>query len=708
MKPTLLILAAGLGTRYGGLKQIDPIGPNGEIIIDYSIYDAINAGFGKLVFVIRQYFESAFKKKIGSKLACRRPGFDNLVETAYVYQEVDAIRRSSPVPRAPCDERRFKPWGTGHAILVAGDVIHEPFAVINADDYYGPNSFKTMAQFLAKKDLSGNDYAMVGYTLRDTLSEYGPVSRGLCQCDEQMFLRRVTECRNIESTATGARYFEDDGTERFLSGNEITSRNLWGFQPSIFHHLKEHFRRFLKERGDEKNSELFIPTVVDELVGKEKATVKVLRTNDKCFGVTCRRDAAKAARCIRQLIDQGLYPENLWEQLRNPVRNSRRCKSMGQKAKISNGVKRDIKSIVKHFRICGELTEIRPLPRGHINDTYVLTTKKNPDKIGVRYILQRINHTVFKDPPSVMGNIVRVTEHIRSRMQRIDPGLASRQLTVIASVDDACFHKDSEGNFWRVYNFIEDAVAYDTIESAELAYEAARMFGWFQKMLVDLPGPALHESICDFHNTPKRFETFGAVLKEDTCNRAKNAKPEINFLFDNAAICDVLLNLAGKGKIPIRVTHNDTKVNNVMLDKNTNKGVCVIDLDTVMPGLSIYDFGDMIRTGTTFADEDERNLSKVDVNLPMFEVFVRGFAEQSRHFLTSTEKGHLAFAAKLITFEQFIRFLTDYLAGDVYYKVHREGHNLDRSRTQMKLVQSIIKQEGAMNEVIERVFQQVD
>jgi len=369
-------------------------------------------------------------------------------------------------------------------------------------------------------------------------------------------------------------------------------------------------------------------------------------------------------------------------------------------------VKRDIKSIVKHFCICGELTEIRPLPRGHINDTYVLTTKKN--KHIVRYILQRINHTVFKDPPSVMGNIIRVTEHIRSRMQRIDPGRASRQLTVIASVDDTCFHKDTEGNFWRVYNFIEGAVTYDTIESAELAYEAARMFGWFQKMLVDLPGPALHESICDFHNTPKRFETFGAVLKEDTCNRAKNAKPEINFLFDNAAICDVLLNLAGKGKIPIRVTHNDTKVNNVMLDKNTNKGVCVIDLDTVMPGLSIYDFGDMIRTGTTFADEDERNLSKVAMNLPMFEVFARGFAEQSSHFLTSTEKEHLAFAAKLITFEQFIRFLTDYLAGDVYYKVHREGHNLDRSRTQMKLVQSIIKQEEAMNEVIERVFQQVD
>ncbi len=302
MKPTLLILAAGLGTRYGGLKQIDPVGPNSEIIIDYAIYNAINAGFGKLVFVIRHYFESAFKEKIGSK-------FDNLVETAYAYQEVNICVDDFEPPKD-----RDKPWGTGHAILIAGDVIHGPFAVINADDYYGPNSFKTMAQFLGKKDLSGNDYAMVGYTLRDTLSECGPVSRAICECDEKMFLRKIVERRKVENTATGARYFEDDGTELLLTGNEIVSRNLWGFQPSIFHHLKVHFQRFLKERGDERDSELFIPTVIDELVEKEKVTVKVLCTNDKCFGVTYRRDAAIATRCIRQLIDQGLYPEDLWEQ----------------------------------------------------------------------------------------------------------------------------------------------------------------------------------------------------------------------------------------------------------------------------------------------------------------------------------------------------------------------------------------------------------
>jgi len=308
MKPTLLILAAGLGARYGGLKQIDPVGPNGEILIDYSIYDAVKAGFGKLVFVIRHYFENAFREKIGSK-------FDNLAETAYAYQEIDACLDGFEPP-----QNRDKPWGTGHAVLVAGDLIDGPFAVINADDYYGPASFKTMAQFLGSgvshldgKDPSSNDYAMVGYTLRDTLSEYGPVSRGVCQCDEHTHLKRVIERKKVEKTAAGVRYFDDDGTERLLSGDEIVSMNLWGFQPSIFRHLESQLRRFLKGQGGEKNAELYIPAVVDDLIEKGKATVKVLRTNDVWFGVTYRRDAAIAAGCIRRLIDQGFYPKNLWE-----------------------------------------------------------------------------------------------------------------------------------------------------------------------------------------------------------------------------------------------------------------------------------------------------------------------------------------------------------------------------------------------------------
>lgn len=361
-----------------------------------------------------------------------------------------------------------------------------------------------------------------------------------------------------------------------------------------------------------------------------------------------------------------------------------------------------IRSIASHFRVLSDVVNVAPVTRGHINDTYILTADKSG--LAAKYVLQRINHAVFKDPPAMMTNILRVTEHIRDKVRQADPELASRQLTVVRTDDGEGCYEDAGGNFWRVYNFIEDAVTYDTIESADLAYESARMFGWFQRMLIDLPGPALHATIPDFHNTPKRLDVFREVLEMDALNRAGDAKSEIDFLLENSDLCSVLADLADTGEIPARIAHNDTKINNVMLDQKANKGVCVIDLDTVMPGLSVYDFGDMVRTATCSAAEDERDLSKVAVDLKMFEALVRGYVAEAGRFLTSAEKRHLVFAGKLITFEQFMRFLTDYLAGDVYYKISREGHNLDRSRTQMKLVKSIVEQEEAMTRLVEGVF----
>jgi len=300
MKPVLLVLAAGLGTRYGGLKQIDAVGPNGETIIDYSLYDALRAGFGKVVFVIRHYFEDAFREKVSSK-------FDGLVQTAYAYQELDACLGGFDPSIS-----REKPWGTGHAILVARDVIDEPFAVINADDYYGPNSFKTILGFIAAKDVSSNEYAMVGYTLRNTLSDYGAVSRGVCECDERMFLKKIVERKAIERSDHGARYFDANGAEHLLTGDEIVSMNQWGFQPSMFDLLQSSFDRFLRDQGDQDSSELLIPSVADDLIKSAESTVKVLRTDDSWFGVTYRQDRPIAIECIRQLINEGVYPEKLW------------------------------------------------------------------------------------------------------------------------------------------------------------------------------------------------------------------------------------------------------------------------------------------------------------------------------------------------------------------------------------------------------------
>jgi NDP-sugar pyrophosphorylase family protein len=299
MKPTLLVLAAGLGTRYGGLKQIDAIGPYGQTIIDYSIYDGIRAGFGKVVFVIRHYFEEAFREKVSRK-------FDGFVDTAYAYQELDAGLGGFTLP-----PDRQKPWGTGHAILVSREAIQGPFAVVNADDYYGRRSLQAMVGFLTGSG-GPNDYAMVGYTLKNTLSEHGTVARGVTECDERMFLQRVDERKKIEKTADGIRYFDPDGTPHPLTGEEFVSMNLWGFQPSIFEFLESQFARFLAEHGREKNSELYIPFVVDELVTGGTATVKVLHTDEPWFGVTYRADKSIATACIRKLIDKGIYPERLW------------------------------------------------------------------------------------------------------------------------------------------------------------------------------------------------------------------------------------------------------------------------------------------------------------------------------------------------------------------------------------------------------------
>jgi aminoglycoside phosphotransferase (APT) family kinase protein len=358
----------------------------------------------------------------------------------------------------------------------------------------------------------------------------------------------------------------------------------------------------------------------------------------------------------------------------------------------------DLEFIAGQFRTRGEPTSIAPVPVGHINDTFIVTTGNN------RYVLQRINQIVFTKPVEVMANVVRITEHICAKMETAAPGSASRQLAVLTTKDDGSYYSDAAGNIWRMYNFIENAVTYDSLHSAPLAREAARMFGWFQRMLTDLPGPPLYETIPGFHNTPRRFERFQEVVKADAANRAKDAKVEIDFVFEHAAICHVLYDLVQRGDIPVRIAHNDAKINNVMFDTATSKGVCVIDLDTVMPGLSVYDFGDLVRTATCPAEEDERDLSKIAVDIHLFEALAQGFVEGAGSFLTPAERQHLVFGGLLITFEQMIRFLTDYLAGDVYYKVHRERHNLDRTRTQMKLVQSILEQEEHLSWLVERAL----
>lgn len=299
MKPTLLVLAAGMGSRYGGLKQMDPIGPSNETIIDYSIHDAIKAGFGKIVFVIRESFEKEFKELFNAKLAGK-------IDVDYVNQELFKVPEG-----ASYNPEREKPWGTGHAILMAKDCIKEPFAVINADDYYGVEAFQTIADYL-RNSISDQENCMVGYQLANTISENGSVSRGVCATNENDHLETVVERTHIEKLPENIAYLEDEKWYP-LPSNAIVSMNFWGFTPKLFDHLDSQFKTFLQEKGDQLKSEFFIPSVVAEIIEEGDTQIKVLKSNAQWFGVTYKEDKEKAQNAINKLIEKGVYPSKLWE-----------------------------------------------------------------------------------------------------------------------------------------------------------------------------------------------------------------------------------------------------------------------------------------------------------------------------------------------------------------------------------------------------------
>ncbi len=357
-----------------------------------------------------------------------------------------------------------------------------------------------------------------------------------------------------------------------------------------------------------------------------------------------------------------------------------------------------LKSVVAHFQAWGDFVEAAPYGSGHINDTYQVRARLAGTP--VRYLLQRINHAIFKTPDRVMENIVRVTEHLQRKLAAVGDGEASRKaLTVVPSRDGQPFARDADGNWWRMYLFIELARTYDIIESDRQAYEAARAFARFQNLLSDLPAPRLHETIPGFHNTLSRLQALDAAFAADVCGRKAEVAAEMDFVDARREQCGRLLTRHAKGEIPERITHNDTKINNVMLDDATGEGVCVIDLDTVMPGLALYDFGDMVRSATASAREDERDLSKVGSRIEMFEALARGYLSEA-DFLMPAEIEELVFSARLITMTIGIRFLTDYLAGDVYFKTHRPRQNLDRCRTQFQMVRSMEAQADAMEKIV--------
>lgn len=340
--------------------------------------------------------------------------------------------------------------------------------------------------------------------------------------------------------------------------------------------------------------------------------------------------------------------------------------------------------IINQFVFEGTLTLAEPTGNGHINDTFLVVTDAPK-----QYILQRINHHIFKDPVALMENIVAVCNHVSDKVKASGGDLSREVLTLIPTTENKSYFIDDEGYYWRAFVFITDAVSYDMVPSNEVFYNAAHKFGEFQKFLLDFDASVLHEIIPYFHHTKNRFANFLEALKNDTVGRANSVQAEIDFVLAHEKDASILVDLYDAGKLPLRVTHNDTKINNIMMDASTQKGVCVIDLDTVMPGLVAYDFGDCIRTGATSGAEDEIDLTKVNFMNDRFEAFTQGFLDAVGAQLSNDEISSLLIGAKLMTLECGMRFLTDYLNGDTYFKIHREHHNLDRARTQFKLVQDM-------------------
>ena len=665
-KPVLVIMAAGMGSRYGGLKQIDPIDAQGHIIMDFSIFDAKRAGFEKVVFIIKKENEADFKEAIGKRM-------ESVMDVEYVFQDLHNIPEGFEIP-----EGRVKPWGTAHAILSAIDVVDGPFAVINADDYYGRDAFQKIFDFLSThEDDDKYRYTMVGYRLENTLTENGHVARGVCTLDEKNHLVKVVERTRIEKKGDGAAFTEDDGaTWEELPMDAIVSMNMWGFSASFLQEIKKGFAAFLEEglRKNPLKCEYFLPSVVSKLLAEDRATVSVLTSKDKWYGVTYKEDKAVVMAAIQSMKDNGVYPEEVW------------C---GRSEALIG------------FQLEGMVMNAVRYGSGHINDTFLMALRKDDETEG-RVILQRMNKSIFTKPVELMENIMGVTSFLRERIIENGGDPDRETLNVIPTKDGKPYFIDSEGEYWRCYKFIEDATSYDQVENPEDFYQSAVAFGNFQRLLADYPAATLHETIKGFHDTKARFEVFKKAVADDVCGRAASVKEEIDFYLAHEDVANVFGDLLAKGELPLRVTHNDTKLNNIMIDNETHKGICVIDLDTVMPGLAMNDFGDSIRFGASTAAEDEKDLDKVWCDMDLFDVYTKGFIEGCAGRLTEKEIELLPMGAKVMTFECGMRFLTDHLQGDTYFKIHRENHNLDRARTHMKLVQDMEAKWDIMNEIVKK------
>lgn len=634
---TLIILAAGLGSRYGGLKQLDAFLPGEKTIIEYSVENAYMAGFRHFVIVIRKENENEVKKMI-------QHSFDDDYNIDYVYQE-NVVHR-------------IKPLGTAQALLCCKGKIKDVAGIINGDDYYGQDAFEKL-YYTLMRDVDKTHYAMIGYELENTLSKNGGVSRGICQV-KQGNLISVQECTNI--LQKDGHLTCDQNIE--LTDKQIVSMNMWAFSKDIFDDLEFCFKQFMATdyKDNPQKAEFYLPNVFDYLIKNKKITLKVVPTSSKWYGVTYQED--------KHFVYEGIV-----------ATTKNRTIDLKQYDKKMTLVKK----IAKLFKINEEPIQILVNNAGNINDSFIVKTKHH------RYLLQRINHQIFKNIDGLMNNMALVTHYLQS--------LHKTTLEIIPTYTGdhyICF----DHNYYRMFKYIENSFTYDYNDDADKFYETGCCFGEFFNDLHGFDAQNLVESIPDFHNTPKRYEQFEESLLTASNERLAMAKQEITEIKNRRYISSLLYQRFEKGEIKLRVCHNDTKLSNILMDKTTKKPICVIDFDTIMPGFIGYDYGDALRSGANHTFEDDECLEHVYFDLDMFKAFTKGFLEKLGSILTKGEIDSLVDSVKVIVYEQAMRFLTDYLNNDIYYKTNYKQHNLVRARNQIALLQDIENKEEQMKAII--------
>jgi choline kinase len=606
----IVVLAAGRGTRFGGNKQLAPLGPNGELMLDYALRDAAVAGFTRAVVVASDDTADALRSHL--RLTNALP--------------VDVVVQSSP-------------RGTAHAVVVGASGLASPFAVANADDWYGPDAFTRLAAFLRATRAAA---AVVGYAAGVTLSESGGVSRAVCRVDRRGRLLAIEELTGVHRV--DGRIVSDTYP---LAETTPVSMNLWGFSSAFVERLRPIVEAFLSET---RTGELRLPDVVGDLVARDALEVTVLPTREPWFGVTHAEDAPVVRARLRERAD----------------------------------VERAVLRIAAAFATEAAPATATHLVHGHIHETFVVACGAGHRE---RIVLQEINTNVFRDLDALIGN----WRQIAARVPRVARPVPTRAGELL--------HVDDTGRPWRAMRFVEhtEVLGIDSDDTEREA--AARAFAELTRDLDDI-GP-LAETIPRFHDLARRRADLDAAVTADRVGRLDGARDLVAAAARFGDAVEAALRAAGADRLPVRVVHNDAKLDNVLVDVDSGAVACILDLDTVMPGSVLNDFGELVRTAATHAAEDEPDLDHVDFDRDRFASLARGYLAGSASFLTDGERGCLALAGPLLALENGVRFCTDHLEGDVYFRVHRPDHNRQRARVQLRLAELMLTRVDELKALIE-------